>query len=86
MEQIIAELKLLNRSMTDLQLTLYAQTLKLYAEAKENLDKNGTICLHPRTGAPIENPYLKIHNQQLLTLKKFNHVKTNEKILKFFNL
>lgn len=39
---------------------IYATALLEYQAAAENIAKHGTIVFHPRTGAPIENPYLKV--------------------------
>ena len=40
-------------------LTVYADAFLTYQEAAENIARNGTVCAHPRTGAPIENPFVK---------------------------
>ena len=42
---------------------IYANAYCEYREAQENIAKNGTICSNPRTGAPIENPYLKVRDR-----------------------
>ena len=39
---------------------IYAGAFLEYSEASANIEKNGTIVFHPRTGAPIENPYLRV--------------------------
>lgn len=39
---------------------MYASAFATWWEAEENVRKNGAICAHPRTGAPLENPYLKV--------------------------
>jgi len=41
-------------------MTMYTDYFFDYQEASENISKNGTIVAHPRTGSPIENPYVKI--------------------------
>lgn len=53
-----------------------SDALLAYAEAKENVAKNGTIVAHPRTGAPLENPYNKIMNQKAAIISRFDYVKT----------
>ena len=42
---------------------VFADTLRIYQEASVNLHSNGAIVMHPKTGAPIENPYLKVQKQ-----------------------
>lgn len=56
---------------------VYSLTFITYFEAADNVKKNGAIVLHPRTGAPIENPYLKIMNQQQAILLKNRQVKAD---------
>jgi len=62
-------------------ISLFAITRFLYAEATANITTNGSIVLHPRTGAPIENPYLKIQTQQSSIIAKFKHIKSNSALL-----
>lgn len=38
----------------------YVSVFFEYWEAETNIRKNGTVCAHPRTGAPLENPYVKV--------------------------
>ena len=44
-------------------LTMYADAFVDYQEAESNISKNGAIVAHPRTGTPIDNPYLRVRNQ-----------------------
>lgn len=39
---------------------MYADAFRDYRAAQANVDANGSIVAHPRTGAPIENPFLKV--------------------------
>lgn len=41
-------------------LEIYARQFATYFEASENIQQNGVICSHPRTGQPMENPYVKL--------------------------
>lgn len=41
---------------------MYVSGFLGYLEAQENIDRNGNIVAHPRTGAPMENPYLKVRS------------------------
>jgi phage terminase small subunit len=48
-----------------------------WQEASENIRKNGSICAHPRTGAPMTNPYLSIQTAALKNLQRFPRLKTD---------
>lgn len=41
---------------------IYASAFRDYQHAEANIAEHGTIVYHPRTGAPIENPYLKVRS------------------------
>ena len=52
---------------------IYFDAKKSYQKAQENIEEFGEIVSHPRTGAPIENPYIKIREKsakQMLDFKK----------------
>jgi phage terminase small subunit len=46
-----------------------------YISADKNITEHGTIVQHPRTGSPIENPYLKIKIASANQLKKLHRIK-----------
>lgn len=53
--------------------TLYANAFIEYREASENIAQYGAIVQHPRTGNPVENPYLKVRDrahQKLLGMRR----------------
>ena len=55
--------------------TLYRDLYCEYREAADNIALNGAVCANPRTGAPIQNPYLVIRDRaraQLLKLRRVN--------------
>lgn len=59
------------------QICLYADAVLDYREAETNIRENGNVVLHPRTGTPIENPYIKVKAaaaRQLLALGKVKNV------------
>lgn len=72
---VFQELKKDNKSTKDVDLLVYADSLEIYHEARANVKKNGAICSHPRTGAPIENPYLKVAEKQGGILAKFKAIR-----------
>lgn len=74
---IAAELAKDNPKASAVALRIYADALRTYNEAADNVRKHGAICSHPRTGAPIENPYLKIRAQQAAVLSKMPAIKSN---------
>jgi len=47
---------------------LYVDTWAIYTDAQANLDENGAVCQHPRTGQPFENPYLKVRDRAMASL------------------
>lgn len=60
-EQIIADL--VSKGTQKDRATMYAHAFQEYWEATENIEKYGIIVAHPRTGNPIENPYLAIRDR-----------------------
>lgn len=44
------------------RITIYADAMVEYLAAQANIQEHGTIVFHPRTGAPIDNPYLRVRN------------------------
>jgi phage terminase small subunit len=53
-----------NPRATGTRLALITDAIEVYAEASANVIANGAIVSHPRTGAPMENPYLAIMQKQ----------------------
>lgn len=60
---IEAELRLDNPTVRLVEVRVFADALRTYHEASRNVQGNGAIVMHPKTGAPIENPYLKVLKQ-----------------------
>lgn len=48
----------------------YAAALRDYAAAEANVAEHGAIVLHPRTGAPVENPFLGIRERSAAAMMK----------------
>jgi len=74
---IAAELRKDNPRASEVALKIYADALRTYNEAAANVLANGAICSHPRTGAPLENPYLKVQAQQAAILGKMPQIKSD---------
>ena len=62
-DKIIALLKSENPRGRPDDIAIYTDAFLAYREASANITKHGSIVIHPRTGAPIENPYLKVQLQ-----------------------
>ena len=56
----------------------YADVFKEYMEATHNIDEFGIIVSHPRTGNPIENPYLVIRDRALKKLQAMETVQCDQ--------
>ena len=52
------------------RIIMYLDAYMDYQEAAENIRKNGAIAAHPKTGAPFDNPYLKVRQQMQSALGK----------------
>ena len=70
------------RRLVDLQ--VFADALMIYNEAAKNVRDKGAIVSHPRTGAPIENPYLKIQTAKGAVLAKMQTIKS-DRVLKLLS-
>jgi phage terminase small subunit len=55
---------------------LYADAFCEYHEAQENISRNGAVCANPRTGAPLENPYLKVRDKARAQLVRLRSVRS----------
>ena len=75
--EVVACLRSANPRATDQEIELYASHFLDYQEAEQNIRKHGTIVLHPRTGAPIDNPYSRIKGTSSKQLRGFR-LQTNE--------
>ena len=69
-EAAIEYLITLNPKITRERIMIYVDAVFSYQEATENIQRNGAISAHPRTGAPFENPYFKIRTQCANILRK----------------
>ena len=51
-------------------LVMYAAAYLEWQYAAANIAEHGTIVAHPRTAAPIENPYVKVRASAMATMAK----------------
>ena len=59
-DQIVASLVRENPRARRDAIEIYASAFVDYQEAAKNIGEHGTIVFHPKTGAPVENPYLAV--------------------------
>ena len=71
--EVVAQL-LKNGNAPD-QAQLYADVFMEYREATANIEKNGLIVAHPRTGQPMKNPYVEIRDSALRKFQTMRHIK-----------
>jgi len=60
--EAVDQLRRSNRSASMAHLVAYATAWIEYEDADVNIRENGTIVYHPKTGAPINNPYMGIRD------------------------
>jgi phage terminase small subunit len=53
---------------------MYADGWAEYQEAAQNIREHGAIVQHPRTGNPIENPYLAVRDRAAKRLQEMRGV------------
>lgn len=70
-EEVLKVLRKLNPARLD-RCSIYADAFIEYKIAQKNIDENGAVVFHPRTNAPIDNPYIKIRNGASATLQKIS--------------
>lgn len=44
------------------KIAIYADAFLEYQAAQANIDEHGAVVFHPRTGAPIDNPFIRVRN------------------------
>lgn len=74
-DEVLAILRRDNPSARADDVSMYADCFLDYREAADNITKNGNIVAHPRTGTPIENPYIKVKASAMNQLRKITRVK-----------
>jgi hypothetical protein len=73
-KEAIEALSASNKKARLAELVIYADAALEYNEAVDNIQRNGVIVLHPRTGAPVENPYLKVRRSAGAVLRKLPRI------------
>lgn len=70
-EEALTKLRAANPKASPQTLTLYVDAFLDFQEAEANIRAHGVIVAHPRTGAPIENPYLRTKAAAVRALQRF---------------
>lgn len=74
-DDVVAILRRDNPAARSDDVAMYADCFLDYKEAADNIAKNGNIVMHPRTGTPIENPYIKVKASAMNQLRKITKLK-----------
>lgn len=77
-DEVVTILRRDNPSARADDVAMYADCFMDYREAAENIAKNGNIVAHPRTGSPIENPYIKVKASAMAQLRKIARLKKTD--------
>jgi len=67
-EAVVAALYRASPSARPDKVAMYADVFADYRAAQKNIEENGAVVLHPRTQAPIDNPFLKVREAARKTL------------------
>lgn len=67
-------LRRLNPRARPEDVAIYADSYLAYQEASANIADRGNIVAHPRTGAPMENPYLKVKSGAIAEMRKCTRI------------
>lgn len=68
--EVIEVLSLNNPGAKKETVIMYADAYQDYQEAARNIQEQGALVAHPKTGGPLENPYLKIRTAMAASLQK----------------
>lgn len=66
---ICSYLRLLNDDASEAEIGIYADYMKSYSKAASNIREHGEIVQHPRTAAPITNPYMEVRDSAVKMLR-----------------
>jgi phage terminase small subunit len=74
---VVGYLCRVNGTASAARVALYADAFLEYRLAQANIREHGPVVLHPRTGAPIDNPLLKVRDRARAALQK-QHMRSDE--------
>jgi len=77
-EQILAVLNRLNPDAKSSDIVIYTDAFLEYRAAQSNISEHGSVVFHPRTGSPIDNPYVKVRDRASELLRKMRRIECDE--------
>jgi len=66
---ICSYLRLLNPDVSEAEIGIYADYMRSYSTSTANIREHGEIVQHPRTAAPITNPYMEVRDSAVKMLR-----------------
>lgn len=66
---VCSYLRILNPDASEAEIGIYADYMRSYSTATANIREHGEIVQHPRTAAPITNPYLEVRDSAVKMLR-----------------
>ena len=77
-QRAIALIQAENRGVSLGDATIYADAFLAYQTAQANILEHGEIVAHPRTGAPIDNPYCATRARAAKAMQSCSKVKRTD--------
>lgn len=77
-ESVIDMLVAENPKARRADLVIYADAFLEYKIAQANIAEHGAVVAHPRTAAPIDNPYIKTRDRASKLLRSMPRIKADD--------
>ena len=84
--EVVEVLRRSNPAGKEQSVQMYAQSFMEYVEAVANVEANGTVCAHPRTGQPMDNPYCKVKAAAMSSMGKMLKQLDTDPLWKWFEI
>jgi phage terminase small subunit len=75
--EVIEKLTKANPSARSSDLQIYADAFLEYQAAQKNIDEHGSVVFHPKTGAPIDNPFCRVRDRASTIIRKMRTIKAD---------
>ena len=76
-EEALSALTRDNPKVKAADLAMYADAFVEYQAAQKNISEHGSIVFHPRTGAPIDNPFVRVRDRAGALMRRMRVVKAD---------
>jgi phage terminase small subunit len=73
--EVIEKLTKANPSARASDVAIYADAFMEYQAAQKNIDEHGSVVFHPKTGAPIDNPFCRVRDRASALILKMRAIK-----------